>query len=147
VLLVILLVLPMAATAASGLPPRPDPPLPDPPQPAPSPTPAPRHSSGAHIRLSVTPGIAGEAAPTVIWTVVQWQDSAGFWHTVDGWCGHLDGAPARTKTWWVSAADLGRGPFRWAIFHGKDGPVLATSAPFDLPSGTGQMLDVDVTLP
>jgi len=147
-LVAIALALP-AAVAAEGmfdLPPRPEPPTPYLP-PTPAPSPAPRHSAGAHIRLLVAPEVVGDAAPSVMWTVVQWEDEAGVWHDVGGWCGHLDDPRAGAKTWWVSAADYGRGPFRWAILRGEDGPMLATSAPFDLPSGAGRVLDVGVMLP
>lgn len=150
-LLVLLLVPHMTAAAANGLPPRPDPPLPDPPLPDPSPTPALRHSSGAYIRLNVTPPMAppmaGDAAPPKVWTLVQWEDAVGAWHDVGSWSGHLDDARAGTKTWWVNAADYGRGAFRWAVLQDKDGSVLAVSAPFHLPTSNGQVLDVGVTLP
>lgn len=146
-LLAIALALPAAAAeGTSNLPPRPDPPPPYLP-PTPAPSPAQRHSAGAYVRLIVAPGTPGEAAPAAIWTVVQWEDEAGAWHDVDGWCGHLDDARVGTKTWWVSAADYGRGPFRWVVLEDQDGPMQAASAPFDLPSGTGRVLDVGVMLP
>lgn len=95
----------------------------------------------------MAPGIPVHVVPPDIWTVVQWEDGAGAWHDVDGWRGHLDDAQAGTKTWWVSAADLSRGPFRWAVLQGENGQMLATSAPFYLPATTGQVQWVDVTLP
>lgn len=61
---------------------------------------------GTYIEL-VAPEHAGA------WTVVQWQDSAGNWHDVEGWRGTLDDRGVRR--WWVDAKDFGTGPFRWVI--------------------------------
>ncbi len=105
-------------------------------------------------------------------TQVQWQDKAGIWHDVEGWRGELDklvDAPEdltaykpnklqqsgttekRTtwqgyKTWWMEKALLGRGPFRWLVYHETPGAVLAISEPFTLPTQTAERTVVEVTL-
>jgi hypothetical protein len=61
---------------------------------------------GTYIEL-VAPGQAGA------WSVVQWQDSVGNWHDVEGWRGTLDSQGV--IRWWVDAKDFGTGPFRWVI--------------------------------
>ena len=147
-LVAIALALP-AAVAAEGmldLPPRPEPPTPYLP-PTPAPSPAPRHSAGAHIRLLVAPEVVGDAAPSVMWTVVQWEDEAGGWYDVEWWCGHLDDTRGRQRLV-GQPADYGRGTV--PLGHPpRPGAVaeLATSAPFDLPSQERQVLDVAVALP
>jgi hypothetical protein len=94
--------------------------------------------AGAHIELHVP------SAPAGAWTVVQWQDSAGGWHDVEGWRGTLDASGYRR--WWVDAKDFGTGPFRWVVSQGPDGPVLGISQPFNLPSEAGQVLPVTASL-
>jgi len=131
-LVLLLMVSPAAAESVTDLPPRPN---------LPTPMPAPRYSSGAAIRLTVSP------ASPMLWTVVQWQDAAAGWHDVDGWRGLLDNPNEGTKTWWVNATDMGRGPFRWVVLDGPDGAPLAASEPFMLPSVTRQVGEVRVTLP
>lgn len=79
--------------------------------------------------------------------MVQWEDAAGAWHDVDGWRGAPDDAGGRTKTWWVSANDLGRGPFRWVVQRGIDGPVVALSEPFHLPAAPREVVAVSASLP
>ncbi|MBN1812276.1 MAG: hypothetical protein JXA14_10605 [Anaerolineae bacterium] len=88
-----------------------------------------------------------------LWTVVQWQDPTGAWHDVEGWRGTLDevkssesGAVTGYKTWWVGGEHMGEGPFRWLVYHGKGGWLLATSEPFDLPSINKASLVVEVSL-
>jgi hypothetical protein len=39
---------------------------------------------GAYIELGIQDLLSGA------WTVVQWQDTAGNWHDVEGWQGWLD---------------------------------------------------------
>jgi hypothetical protein len=76
-----------------------------------------------------------------VFTVVQWQDGNGDWHDVEGWRGQPDNIVGRTaiKTWWVSEADLGTGPFRWRVFwdvYVDVSPSTARvmdSSPFYLP--------------
>lgn len=88
-----------------------------------------------------------------LWTVVQWQHPQGTWHDVEGWQGTLDevkssenGAVTGYKTWWVGGEHMGKGPFRWLVYQGKDGRLLATSESFDLPSINGALLVVEVVL-
>jgi hypothetical protein len=79
-----------------------------------------------------------------LWTVVQWQDQWGTWHDVDGWQGTLDkvylkdGKVMGVKMWWLYESLLGAGPFRWAVFAGRTGKVMAKTDPFYLPKTTGQ---------
>ena len=51
--------------------------------------------AGAHIVLPVP------SAPVGAWTIVQWQDSAGGWHDIEGWQGTLD--ESDQKMWWLAA--------------------------------------------
>ncbi len=123
------------ATQAEGLPPRA----------TPTPVSAPQDDNGggpenplgAFIELQVTPARSG------LWAVVQWQDSTGSWHDVDGWRGSLE--PGGSQRWWVAAGDFGKGPFRWMVQPG--GPDSSLSAPFKLPSGAGETVRVSLTLP
>lgn len=94
--------------------------------------------AGAHIELHVP------NAPAGAWTVVQWQDSSGGWHDVEGWRGTLDASGYRR--WWVDAKDFGTGPFRWGVSQGPGGPALGASQPFSLPLEAGQVLLVAVSL-
>ena len=117
--------LPTPAQAGSSLPPR-----------KPTSTPGPdkedksNHSPvGAYIELQ---------APGGSWAAVQWQDSAGNWHEVEGWRGSL---PASAR-WWVAAKDFGKGPFRWAVTQEPGGRVLGLSAPFYLPGAANETLGV-----
>ena len=110
-----------------------------------TPTPVPRPDDddkddkpfGAYIELQP------QGAPNRAWAVVQWQDSAGDWHDVEGWQGPLRGG---TKKWWVSQGDFGKGPFRWTVYQGQEGELLATSAPFYLPGTASELVRVEVTI-
>ena len=93
---------------------------------------------GAYIELQTQITSAGA------WSVVQWQDSAGGWHDVEGWRGPL--ADGNNRRWWVAAKDFGKGPFRWAVTQGQGGSLLGVSAPFKLPSGANETLQVAVSL-
>ena len=94
---------------------------------------------GAQIQLTVENAVGGE------WTQVQWQDTeTGKWHNVDGWAGQID--QVNKVIWWVGKADLDSGPFRWQIFDGQDGSLLATSDDFDLPSHSLTIVEVSVSL-
>jgi hypothetical protein len=93
---------------------------------------------GAHIELQVAPVQVG------LWTVVQWQDSAGNWHDVDGWRGTLE--TGGYKRWWVALKDFGTGPFRWVATQGPGGPVLGMSEPFSLPAEANEVVPVTVSL-
>jgi hypothetical protein len=109
-----------------------------PPRPTPSPgAPAPRKSpTGAYIVLHMT------SAPAEVWTVVQWQDAFGDWQDVEGWQGTLD--DAQHKTWWVAKKDFDTGPFRWAVYREKAGPLVLTSDSFFLPDGVGKTSKIEI---
>ena len=92
---------------------------------------------GAYIELHTQPVMPG------VWSVVQWQDSDGHWHNVDGWQGDLDSTG--TRRWWVEAKDFNTGPFRWQIFNGPDDQLLATSTTFTLPHEANKVLEVEVS--
>lgn len=92
--------------------------------------------AGAHIELYV------RSVPSGAWSVVQWQDSTGGWHDVEGWRGTLD--ERGIKRWWVHPKDFSTGPFHWLVTRGTGGPVLRTSEPFNLPHEPGYTLVVEV---
>jgi hypothetical protein len=99
---------------------------------------------GALIRLIVLhEGSAGDGPGPDLWTVVQWQDTGGGWHDVQGWQGWLDG---ESKTWWVAPKDLGTGPFRWVVYRGRCGGVAGASGPFHLPGAPDQVVEARVLL-
>jgi len=134
-LLVASAMLPTQATV-SALPPRPTPP--------PTPIVEPAASApGALIKLNVQP-----AAQPALWTVVQWQDRLGGWHDVEGWRGTLDEVSngVGKKVWWVARANFDTGPFRWVIYQGPGGKLLATSGSFQLPRYENTMVVVEVSL-
>jgi hypothetical protein len=88
-----------------------------------------------------------------LWTVVQWQDALGNWHTVEGWQGEMDGVAIDAagmvsghKTWWVAQKDFGTGPFRWVVTGGTGSAPLAASGPFDLPSVNRATVTVALSL-
>ena len=83
-----------------------------------------------------------------LWTVVEWQDAFGAWHEVQGWRGTLDEVVngEGRKVWWVSAGDLGKGPFRWRVYRSVSGGLLAQSEAFPLPDAAGQRVRASVTL-
>ena len=83
-----------------------------------------------------------------LWTAVQWQDSAGNWHTVEGWQGILDNIHEHVgiKQWQVYPRDYGKYPFRWLVYQSQGGKLLTTSYSFRLP-GANQRVIVEVTLP
>jgi hypothetical protein len=104
-----------------------------PPRPTPGPTPvivSGQAGQGAGIELHVLEAQSGW------WTVVQWQDAQKNWNTVTGWQGSFDDikSGAGTKLWWVAPADLGKGPFRWAIYAAKGGQLVTASEDFNLPA-------------
>jgi len=117
-----------------------------PPRPTPGPTPvivSGQSGQGAGIELHVP------AAQSNWWTVVQWQDAQKNWNTVTGWQGSFDEIKSGTgsKLWWVAAADLGKGPFRWAIYNAKGGQLLAASEAFNLPARSKTKTIVTVSVP
>jgi hypothetical protein len=97
----------------------------------------------AAIRLHVSSASAA-SFPTSLWTVVQWQDARGDWHTVEGWQGTLD-AETGSQTWWVARSDQGKGPFRWLVYRTLGGKLLSTSESFHLPH-SGKMIEIDVMI-
>lgn len=118
------------------------PPLPDRNTPTPTPTPPSDDEEddrpvGAYIELHVP------TAPAEAWAIVQWQDSAGDWHDVEGWSGTLD--ERGNWRWWVDARDFGKGPFRWAVTQGDAGPQWGVSQSFWLPATAGETVQVIVT--
>jgi hypothetical protein len=117
-----------------------------PPRPTPGPTPVVitgQPGQGAAIELHVP------AAQSTWWTIVQWQDAQKNWNTVTGWQGIFDEIKSGvgSKLWWVSPADLGKGPFRWAIYSTKDGQLLAASEAFSLPARSKTRTVVTAAVP
>lgn len=87
---------------------------------------------GAYIELAGVETMAGG------WSVVQWQDSNGDWHNVEGW----QGAVSDSRSWWVHPKDFGSGPFRWGVQSAPGGSTTATSTPFHLPAFPSERLQV-----
>jgi hypothetical protein len=129
---ILLLAHPLPTQAGRGLPPRKPPPAAQPPDDDKDPTP-----DGAHIVLQVP------SAPAGVWTIVQWQDTAGGWHDIEGWSGSLD--EGNQKTWWLGPNLLGKGPFRWLVYQGERGKLLATSDSFYLPDTAGKKVRVEMS--
>ncbi|NJN98858.1 MAG: hypothetical protein HC875_34575 [Anaerolineales bacterium] len=123
---------PSAAYAGAGLPSR------DAPTPLPHDDDKDRDGPpvGAYLEL-VAPG-----APFGAWAVVQWQDSAGGWHDVEGWRGTL----SDSSRWWVHPKDFGTGPFRWVVSGGPGGAELESSEPFNLPGQPNQTMQQTILL-
>jgi hypothetical protein len=92
----------------------------------------------AYIELNVL------SAPTGAWSVVQWQDSAGNWHDVEGWRSSLP--ENGIQRWVVEAKDFNTGPFRWVVRQGQLGSTAGMSNPFNLPAGANETVRVAVTL-
>ena len=92
----------------------------------------------ATIELQVQPAQEG------LWTVVQWEDSNGDWHDVEGWRGHLD--EKGKKMWQVAEKDFGTGPFRWVLYQGQGGLELGASDPFFLPRQANEVVLVVLSL-
>ena len=133
---ILLLAHPLPTQAGPGLPPRKPPPAAQPPDDDNDKDPTP---DGAHIVLQAP------SAPAGAWTIVQWQDTAGGWHDIDGWQGTLD--EGNQKMWWLGPGLLGKGPFRWLVYQSTKGDkLLATSDPFYLPGAEGEKLQVEVSL-
>ncbi|MDH4135409.1 MAG: hypothetical protein OEW09_01645 [Anaerolineae bacterium] len=126
---------PLPTEAGPGLPPRKPPP---PVQPS-GDDDEEDQPAGAHIVLHVP------SAPAGVWTIVQWQDSAGGWHDIDGWQGTLD--EGNQKMWWLAPDLFGKGPFRWLVYESTRGDkLLATSELFYLPDAAGEKLWVEMSL-
>jgi len=105
--------------------------------------------NGAYIALRVGTGTVQQPARvgaqdfTSLWTIIQWQDTSGDWHDVEGWQGSLE--QHTTKIWWLPDYLFGAGPFRWRVTRERGGVVLGTSEPFTLPQTANKTLWVDVT--
>jgi len=146
-ILLALALLPLVALAAE-LPPLPPPP----PLPAQA-----RPITGATLELQVQFSQVWPWATVPwqdLWTVVQRQKSiGGGWGDVAGWQGGLDGVAVGTdgeitgqKAWWVAKEDLGRGTYRWLVYEGEGGDLLATSNPFYPPDASGRPVTVELPL-
>jgi hypothetical protein len=87
-----------------------------------------------------------------LWTLVQWQDRSGHWHSVEGWQGSLDrvtiadGKVAGRKAWWLASDLLGKGPFRWVVYRVQGGKLVAESESFYLPDHAGRTVIVETAL-
>ena len=88
----------------------------------------------AHIELQAS------TAPVGAWSVVQWQDSSGNWHDVEGWRSALPGNGL--QRWAVEAKDFNTGPFRWLVRQGQTGGTSGVSTTFNLPTGANETLRV-----
>jgi len=146
-ILLALALLPLVALAAE-LPPLPPPP----PLPAQA-----RPITGATLELQVQFSQVWPWATVPwqdLWTVVQRQKSiGGGWGDVAGWQGGLDGVAVGTdgeitgqKAWWVAKEDLGRGTYRWLVYEGEGGDLLAASDPFYPPDASGRPVTVELPL-
>lgn len=121
------------------LPPRPTPIPPDYVRPNISKNEELRGLKAGHIVLPLLSLPNAQSSPDRWWTVVQWQDSQGNWHDVDGWRGHMN--IPDSVMWWVSQANFGEGPFRWVIYDtAQRNTILSTSNPFSLPDQDGEIL-------
>ena len=127
--------LPLPTQAGPDLPPRKPPPV----QPPDDDDDKDDEPIGAHIVLHVP------SAPAGVWTIVQWQDTAGGWHDIDGWQGTLD--EGDQKMWWLGPGLFGKGPFRWLVYQSTKGEkLLAPSESFYLPDAEGEELRIEVSL-
>ncbi len=83
-----------------------------------------------------------------LWAQVEWQDSAGVWHAVEGWQGALVDISGNvgSATWYLGADELGAGPFRWGLYAGRGGALLSSSAPFALPATEGSTVTVEMQM-
>ena len=105
--------------------------------------------AGAWIELYVQPPADSPSLSwPELWTAVQWQDTGGRWHDVEGWRGTLDVVTngVGSKVWWVAESDLGTGPFRWIVRQAYGGDLLAGSESFHLPGAAGEIMRVEVFL-
>jgi hypothetical protein len=109
----------------------------------PTPTPS-RGGQGGGTPVGAGIELHAMAAPAGAWAGVQWQDSAGDWHDVEGWQGAVE--PSGCQSWWVAARDFGTGPFRWAVSQARGVAPLAYSASFTLPGTAGQLLVIEVEI-
>lgn len=111
-------------------------------------------TSGAKIQLQLQFPYSwawDEMPARELQTVVQWRDSQGEWHNVNGWQGNLDklnttadSTISGEKSWWVSGDLMGKGTFRWTV--NWNNTALATSEPFSLPVVNNSVVVVEVVL-
>jgi hypothetical protein len=95
---------------------------------------------GGFIHLSMDGLRAG------LWTQVQWLAGDGNWYDVNGWGGEL--TAANDVLWFVGKDHLGAEPvFRWQIYDGEGGALLATSDSFHLPMYAKETIHVTTVLP
>jgi len=134
-------VLAQAAPPVASLPPRPAPIFP--PRPT-APVPPSEGDEKDDEPIGATIELQVQSAPNGIWAVVQWQDSEGTWHDVEGWRSSLD--QGDKKRWWVAGADFNKGPFRWVIYQDPGGDLLANSNAFYLPGSAGETMSIEVPL-
>jgi hypothetical protein len=148
-ILLIAALLPVAAQASSSML------LPPPPPPPPEPMAKSAPASGSITLQAQFPSTWpwGSVHWQEVWTVVQWQDSWGDWHDVEGWRGELDevaigsdGTVEGKKTWWVAGDDFGKGAFRWVAYQGKEGETLGVSKSFNLPGSGHEAVQIEVSL-
>jgi hypothetical protein len=140
---------PLVHTAQADLPPRPNPSVPTGPDGGKSP-------AGAPLVLQATFGPSwpwDRVHWQDLWTVVQWQSAEGTWHIVEGWQGTLDrveveenGDIIGEKVWWVYETNLGQGPFRWLVYEGRGGRLIAAGDSFHLPASVNQQSTIEVSL-
>ena len=63
---------------------------------------------------------------------------------MDGWQGTLDEGDQKMR--WLAPDLFGKGPFRWLVYQGERGKLVATSDSFYLPYAEGEKLWVEVSL-
>ena len=112
-----------------------------PPRPTRTPVASPKDSTpepplAGTLMLSTEPNLDN------LMSVVQWQDSDGAWHDVNGWRGLVMGGKT---VWWVEERNWGEEPYRWVVYRNTSSTAIATSQPFKLP-GSGETLIVEVDL-
>jgi len=110
----------------------------------------PRDTAIVEAPLSAAPPAEGaitlRAYPTEpdYWTVVEWGDSQGGWHQVEGWQALFD--DQHQVAWGISSDDFGKGPYRWVIHESKGGAIVAASDPFSLPASAGEAVGIHIPL-
>ena len=87
-----------------------------------------------------------------LWHEVEWYDHAGTWYKVEGWHGNLDLIQQEGDGWvgqkelWAANDQRGKGPFRWNVYQGQGGALMATSPEFYLPTEKGNTVSIDLEL-
>jgi len=99
-----------------------------------------------HMNCSDCSAISGYflGVPATAWITVQWGDGQGHYATVTGWEGVADTTDTTTgqliKHFTFGSANLGQGPFRWAVYDTQGGTLLGYSGDFTLPADSGENL-------